>query len=106
MIITGGVNVYPQEVEAVLTTHPAVGDVAVIGLPDAEWGETIVAVVQPVDGRAPDDALADELLAHCRAQLAKYKCPRRVEFRASLPRTDACKLSKRALRDEYARQPS
>jgi len=106
MIITGGVNVYPQEVEAVLTTHPAVGDVAVIGLPDAEWGETIVAVVQPVDGAVPDDALADELLAHCRAQLAKYKCPRRVEFRASLPRTDAGKLSKRGLRDEYARQPS
>ena len=62
--------------------------------------------MQPVDGRAPDDALADELLAHCRAQLAKYKCPRRVEFRASLPRTDAGKLSKRPLRDEYAGQPS
>ena len=101
MIITGGVNVYPQEVEAVLATHPAVADVAVIGLPDAEWGETIVAVVQPVDGVVPDDALADELVGYCRAQLARYKCPRRVEFRASLPRTDAGKLSKRRLRDEY-----
>ncbi len=102
MIITGGVNVYPQEVEAVLATHPAVADVAVIGLPDAEWGETIVAVVQPVDSAVPDDALADELIGLCRAQLAKYKCPRRVEFRAALPRTDAGKLSKHRLRDEYA----
>ena len=102
MIITGGVNVYPQEVEAVLATHPAVADVAVIGLPDDEWGETIVAVVEPVAGRATDDGvLAAELIAHCRAELAGYKCPRRVEFRASLPRTDAGKLYKRQLREDF-----
>jgi len=101
MIITGGVNVYPQEVEAVLASHPAVADVAVIGLPDDEWGESIVAVVEPAAGRTADGVLADELLDHCRAHLAKYKCPRRVEFRGSLPRTDAGKLYKRQLRDEY-----
>ena len=101
MIITGGVNVYPQEVEAVLATHPAVADVAVIGLPDDEWGESIVAVIEPAVDRTPDDALADELRDFCRTQLAGYKCPRRVEFRASLPRTDAGKLYKRQIRDEY-----
>jgi long-chain acyl-CoA synthetase len=104
MIITGGVNVYPQEVEAVLATHPAVADVAVIGLPDEEWGESVVAVVEPAAGQSADDALAAQLVEHCRSQLAKYKCPRRVEFRASLPRTDAGKLYKRQLREEYARE--
>jgi long-chain acyl-CoA synthetase len=102
MIITGGVNVYPAEVEAALVSHPAVADVAVIGLPDDEWGESIVAVVEPIAGRAADDELAAELLAHCREQLASFKCPRRVEFRAALPRTDAGKLYKRRLVDEYA----
>jgi long-chain acyl-CoA synthetase len=102
MIITGGVNVYPQEVEAVLATHPAVADVAVIGLPDEEWGEAIVAVVERAAGPVPDAALGDELIEHCRAQLARYKCPQRIEFRASLPRSDAGKLYKRQLRDEYA----
>jgi long-chain acyl-CoA synthetase len=104
MIITGGVNVYPQEVEAVLATHPAVADVAVIGLPDEEWGESVVAVVEPAAGQSADDALAAQLVEHCRSQLAKYKWPRRVEFRASLPRTDAGKLYKRQLREEYARE--
>ena len=102
MIITGGVNVYPQEIEAVLVEHPAVADVAVIGLPDEEWGEAIVAVVEPTAGHVADGALADELLGLCRDRLAKYKCPKRVEFRDSLPRTDAGKLYKRQLRDEYA----
>ncbi len=102
MIITGGVNVYPQEIEAVLVEHPAVADVAVIGLPDDEWGESIVAVVEPAAGHVADAALADDLLALCRDRLAKYKCPKRVEFRDALPRTDAGKLYKRQLRDEYA----
>ncbi len=105
MIITGGVNVYPQEIEAVLVEHPAVADVAVIGLPDEEWGEAIVAVVEPTAGHVADGALADELLGLCRDRLAKYKCPKRVEFRDSLPRTDAGKLYKRQLRDEYAATP-
>ncbi len=101
MIITGGVNVYPAEVEGVLVTHPAVADVAVIGLPDPEWGETIVAVVEPVDGQAGDELAAD-LIAHCRDRLAGFKCPKRVEFRDTLPRTDAGKLYKRLLVEEYA----
>jgi long-chain acyl-CoA synthetase len=100
MIITGGVNVYPQEIEAVLGQHPAVADVAVVGIPDAEWGESIVAVVEPAPGHPADTALADELIALCRDRLAKYKCPKRIEFRESLPRTDAGKLYKRQLRDE------
>jgi long-chain acyl-CoA synthetase len=100
MIITGGVNVYPQEIEAVLGEHPAVADVAVVGIPDAEWGESIVAVVEPSPGHVADPALVDELLARCRDRLAGYKCPKRIEFRASLPRTDAGKLYKRQLRDE------
>ncbi len=103
MIITGGVNVYPQEVEAALAAHPAVLDVAVIGVPDEEWGEEVKAVVQPAAGAAPDAALASELLAWCRERLASYKCPRSVDFRDELPRTDAGKLYKRRLRDEYWR---
>jgi long-chain acyl-CoA synthetase len=101
MIITGGVNVYPQEVEAVLVTHPAVGDAAVIGLPDEEWGERVVAIVEPAAGHEPSDALANELIELCRGSLAKYKCPRTIEFRATLPRTDAGKLYKRQLRAEF-----
>lgn len=101
MIISGGVNIYPAEAEAVLTTHPAVADVAVIGVPDEEWGESVHAVVEPVDGYTPSDALAAELIDYCRERLAKYKCPRSLEFRASLPRTEAGKLYKRLLRDEH-----
>jgi len=101
MIITGGVNVYPQEVEAVLLAHPAVLDVAVIGVPDEEWGEQVKAVVQVVPGTPPTDHLAAELVRHCRDRLAAYKCPRSVDFRDDLPRTDAGKLYKRQIRDEY-----
>jgi long-chain acyl-CoA synthetase len=101
MIISGGVNIYPAEVEAVLATHPAVGDVAVIGVPDAEWGESVKAIVEVVDGVEAGDALADELIAHCRARLASYKCPRSLDFRDRLPRSDAGKVYKRHLRDEY-----
>jgi long-chain acyl-CoA synthetase len=101
MIISGGVNIYPAEVEGVLAGHPAVGDVAVIGVPDAEWGESVKAVVELVDGRAPSDALAAELIAFCQERIARYKCPRSVDFRDTLPRTDGGKLYKRLLRDEY-----
>ena len=101
MIISGGVNIFPAEIEGVLLDHPAVADVAVIGIPDEDWGEQVLAVVQPVAAVDPTDALADELLAHCAAQLAAYKRPRRIEFRAELPRTDAGKLYKRQIRDEY-----
>jgi long-chain acyl-CoA synthetase len=101
MIISGGVNIYPAEVEGVLSAHSAVGDVAVIGVPDPEWGESVRAVVELVAGVEPSDALADELIAHCRERLSGYKCPRTVEFRAHLPRTDGGKLLKRLIRDEY-----
>ena len=101
MIISGGVNIYPAEAEAVLTAHPAVGDVAVIGVPDAEWGESVKAVVELADGYEPSDELGEELIAFCRGRLAGYKCPRSVDFMAQLPRTDGGKLFKRLLRDEY-----
>src|SRR5690606_1025062 len=79
LIISGGVNVYPAEVEAELLRHPAVADAAVIGVPDEEWGEVVVAVVEAAPG-AVSPTLADELVAHCREHLAGYKCPRRIDF--------------------------
>jgi long-chain acyl-CoA synthetase len=101
LIITGGVNVYPAEVEAELLGHPAVGDAAVIGVPDPAWGESVVAVVELRSGVTASDDLAAELIEHCRAGLAHFKCPRRVDFTDQLPRTDSGKLYKRRLRDEY-----
>ena len=102
MIISGGVNIYPQEIENVLIAHPAVGDVAVIGLPDAEMGESVLAVVEPAPGVTPDDALAAELMTLARNHLAGFKCPRRVDFVEELPRLPTGKLLKRKLRDLYA----
>jgi fatty-acyl-CoA synthase len=102
MIITGGVNVYPQEVEDVLLGHPAVLDAAVIGVPDPDFGEAVTAVVQLVAGVPPDPALEAELIAFCRRHLSGIKCPRRVAFRTELPRTATGKLFKRLLRDEFA----
>lgn len=101
LIISGGVNIYPAEVEGVLSSHPAVGDVAVIGVPDPEWGEQVKAVVELANGTEPSEPLADELIAYCRERLASFKCPRSVDFRDSLPRTDGGKLYKRLLRDAY-----
>jgi long-chain acyl-CoA synthetase len=101
LVISGGVNIYPTEVEQAMWPHPAIADVAVIGVPDDDWGESVLAVVQLRDGVAPSDDLADELIAYCRERLAHYKCPRRVDFVDELPRTDAGKLYKRRLRDEY-----
>lgn len=101
MIITGGINVYPAEVEGILHAHPKVHDVAVVGIPDDEWGESIKAVVQPVEGVDPSPELADELIEYCRERLAHYKCPRSVDFRSDMPRTEAGKLYKRQIRDEY-----
>jgi long-chain acyl-CoA synthetase len=104
LIISGGVNVYPAEIESVLLQHPAVGDVAVIGVPDEDWGQRVVALVEPADGAVPGDALAAELIAHCEPRLARLKHPRRVEFRASLPRTPSGKLSRSRVRDAYLRE--
>jgi len=101
MIISGGVNIYPAELEGVLSSHPLVGDVAVIGVPDPEWGEQVKAVVELISGAQESDQLAEELVAYARARLASYKCPRTVDFRRELPRTDGGKLYKRLLRDEY-----
>jgi long-chain acyl-CoA synthetase len=101
LIISGGVNIYPAEVDAVMLEHPAVADVAVIGVPNSEWGEEVLAVVELRTGRAPDPELAEELVAFSRDRLAHYKCPRRVEFVERLPRQDNGKIYKRLLRDRY-----
>ena len=101
MIITGGVNVYPREVEDLLALHPLVGDVAVLGIPDPEYGEQVKAVVAPADGVQPSRELADELVAYCRARLSHVKCPRSVDFVDRLPRSDAGKVRLGDLRRRY-----
>jgi len=101
MIISGGVNVYPQEAENVLTMHPAVLDVAVFGVPNEDFGEEVKAVVQLVDPSEATPEMAKELIAYCRGQLADVKCPRSVDFRDELPRHPTGKLYKRLLKDEY-----
>ncbi len=101
MIISGGVNIYPQEAENVLITHPKVFDVAVLGIPDPDFGEQVKAVVQPVNWQDAGPQLERELLDFCRAQLAGYKCPRSVDFDPELPRSDTGKLFKNRLKDRY-----
>jgi long-chain acyl-CoA synthetase len=101
MIISGGVNIYPQEAENVLALHPKVADVAVFGIPDEEMGERVHAVVQPTEGIEPTTEVAAELIAFCRDRLAHFKCPRSVDFRGELPRHPTGKLYKRLLKDEY-----
>ena len=98
MIISGGVNIYPAEVEAALHAHPAVRDAAVIGVPDSHWGESVKAVVVLQPGAAASE---QELIEWCRARLADYKRPRSVDFAAELPRDQAGKLLKRKIRDGY-----
>jgi acyl-CoA synthetase (AMP-forming)/AMP-acid ligase II len=101
MIISGGVNIYPQEAENVLINHSKVMDVAVIGVPNADLGEEVKAVVQPVSWDDATDEVAEELIAFCRSHLAAYKCPKSVDFERELPRLDTGKLYKRVLRDRY-----
>jgi long-chain acyl-CoA synthetase len=101
LIISGGVNIYPAEVDAVLLEHPAVGDVATIGVPDEEWGESVKAVVQPAGGVEGSDELAAELMDFCRDRLAHFKCPRSVDFVSELPREDTGKIFKGRLREQY-----
>ncbi|WP_409330885.1 acyl-CoA synthetase [Trujillonella humicola] len=105
MIISGGVNIYPQETEDLLLTHPKVMDAAVIGVPDADLGEVVKAVVQPVDWNEAGPALEAELMAFCQSRLARYKCPRSVDFDQQLPRLESGKLLKRLLRDRYREAP-
>jgi long-chain acyl-CoA synthetase len=101
MIISGGVNIYPAETEGVLNNHPAVRDVAVFGVPHAEFGEEVKAAVELEAGHEPSDALAEELIAFARRALAGYKAPRSVDFLPELPRTPTGKLYKRLIRDPY-----
>jgi long-chain acyl-CoA synthetase len=101
LIISGGVNVYPAEIENELAGHPKVADVAVFGVPNADWGEEIKAVVQPAAGVVPDETLTEELLAFVADRLAKFKIPRSVDYTEELPRDPNGKLYKRKLRDPY-----
>ena len=101
VIVSGGVNIYPAEVEAALLTHPAVADVAVFGVPDQEWGEAVSAAVETVPGVEADDALAAELLDWCQLHLAAFKRPRTVDFHPQLPRQENGKLARRVLRDPH-----
>ena len=101
MIISGGVNIYPQEAENILIGHPKVADVAVIGVPNEDFGEEVKAVVQPANWNDAGPALAEELIAYCREQLSPIKCPRSVDFEAELPRHPTGKLYKRLIRDRY-----
>jgi long-chain acyl-CoA synthetase len=101
MIISGGVNIYPAEIENVLVQHSKVADVGVIGVPNEEWGEEVKALVELNEGVEPSDDVIGELGAYCRENLAGYKCPKSIEFREALPRTDTGKLLKRELREPY-----
>lgn len=101
MIISGGVNIYPQEAENLLITHPKVADVAVIGVPNEDFGEEVKAVVQPADWADASDNLAEELIAFCLEHLSAIKCPRSVDFDQELPRHPTGKLYKRLVRDRY-----
>jgi acyl-CoA synthetase (AMP-forming)/AMP-acid ligase II len=101
MIISGGVNIYPQEAENVLINHPKVADVAVIGIPNEDFGEEVKAVVQPMNWADATPELAEELVAYCRQHLSAMKCPRSVDFERELPRHPTGKLYKRLIRDAY-----
>jgi long-chain acyl-CoA synthetase len=101
MIISGGVNIYPQEIEDHLVTHPKVADVAVFGVPNEDFGEEVKAVVQPMPGAEPGEELTRELLGFCRDALARFKVPRSIDYLDELPRLPTGKLYKRLLRDRY-----
>jgi len=101
MIISGGVNIYPAEIEAVLLAHPAVEDAAVFGIPNEEFGEEVKAAVTLRAGHEPAESLTADLIAHCRAHLASYKAPRSIDYETEMPRHETGKLYKRLLRDRY-----
>src|SRR5207247_7008569 len=97
----GALNIYPQESENLLASHPKVADVAVFGIPHPEYGEEVKAVVQPRDPAEAGPALEAELIAHCRAQMATNKCPRSIDFEAEMPREPTGKLLKRLIKARY-----
>ena len=101
MIISGGVNIYPAEIEGVFLTHPKVGDVAVFGIPHADWGEEIKAVIEPAPGIEAGDALTEELLAFAGERMGKFKIPKSIDYTNEMPRDPSGKLYKRKLRDPY-----
>jgi len=101
MIISGGVNIYPQETENILSAHPAVLDVAVIGVPNEDFGEEVKAVVEPADGVTGSPELEQELIDFCRERIARFKCPRSIDFEPQLPRLPTGKLYKRILKERY-----
>jgi long-chain acyl-CoA synthetase len=101
VIISGGVNIYPTEVDGVLLSHPAVADVATVGVPNEEWGEEVKAVVILKAGLRPDSEIARELVEYARANLAHFKCPRTIDFAEDLPRDDNGKIYRRRVRDRY-----
>jgi long-chain acyl-CoA synthetase len=101
MIISGGANIYPAEIESVLLTHPKIGDAAVFGIPHEDWGEEVKAVVEPAPGVEASPQLASEILAFCSDKLAKFKTPKSIDFTEEMPRDPNGKLYKRKLRDPY-----
>ena len=101
MIISGGVNIYPQEIEDALVLHPAVQDVAVFGVPNADFGEEVKAVVELASGHGPTESTRDDLMSYAKANLAGYKVPRSIDFTDALPRLPTGKLYKRLLKDQY-----
>ena len=101
MIISGGANIYPAEIESTLITHPKVGDVAVFGIPNEDWGEEVKAVIEPIEGVAPGDELSAEILSWAADKLAKYKTPKSIDYIVEMPRDPNGKLYKRKLRDPY-----
>ncbi len=101
MIISGGANIYPAEIEAELIQHPKVADVAVFGIPHEDWGEEVKAVIEPIEGVAGGEALTQEILAWAADRLARFKTPKSIDYLAELPRDPNGKLYKRKLRDPY-----
>jgi len=101
MIISGGANIYPAEIENVLLSHPKVGDAAVFGIPHEDWGEEVKAVIEPAEGVEGNDALAAEILAFCADKVARFKTPKSIDFTTEMPRDPNGKLYKRKLRDPY-----
>ena len=106
MIISGGVNIYPAEIDAVLLAHPAVRDSCTIGVPNDEWGEEVKGVIELKDGYEPSPELATELIAYTQERLAKFKCPKTIEFEDELPRHETGKLYRRLVREKYRERVS